>query len=323
MIARAWARQVAFWSEREDGRALALVRICMGLTFTWTCFSGWWWDAVPVFVDEAYGGLASSGQGRWPVPWFGGNTPGVVTGFLAAGGLAGLLTAAGFGGRLTLLLTGQIALCIFSFHGGTGGGHDRVYTNAFWLLAVGDATATWSLDARRRTGAWHDPAPILSLGRRLLLWQLVYMYTLTGLQKQGSAWFAGGDYRALYDTLLLPSWAKYDLSTVLPYVFPLTQVSTIIAWWWEALWPIVLLQAWARRPSWAGSRWGARINRFDARPAFVFFGLVTHLVLWVLCDLGPFSPVTLALYPTLWTGADTAAWRTWRDRKVQPAAVLG
>ena len=303
-----WQRWVAFWSEREPAAPWAAFRFAVGLVLAWVAFSSLFWDAVPVFVDASHGGFAKDGLGRWP--WTAlGSSPGAVRTLLAGCLAGGLALALGVGGRWTALLTGQLFLTFFSLHPGTGGGHDRLITNACWLLFLVDATSTWSLSAGLRTGRWSTDADVLSLGRRLAQWQLVYMYVLTGLEKQGDAWFAAGDYRALYDTLLLPSWVRYDLRSVLPPMFPWLQAAAVVAWWWETLWFVVPLWAWWRRPAWAEHRLGRLARAVDVRLPFVGLGIVTHGVLWVLMDLGPFSPMTFAFYLSLWTPEDTEAWR--------------
>ena len=306
-----WQRWVSFWAEREPAAPWAAFRIAVGLVLAWVAFSSLFWDAVPIFVDAAHGGFAKDGLGRWPWPWIG-SSPVAVRSLLGACLVAALALAAGVGGRWTALLTGQLFLTFFSLHPGTGGGHDRLITNACWLLFLVDATPTWSVAVRWRTGLWTSDAHVLSLGRRLAQWQLVYMYVLTGFEKQGDAWFAAGDYRALYDTLLLPSWVRYDMVDVVPQLFPLLQVAAVVAWWWEALWFLVPLWAWWRRPSWQSHALGRFARAWDVRVPFVALGLITHGTLWVLMDLGPFSPMTFAFYLALWTADDTARWRAWR-----------
>jgi hypothetical protein len=59
----------------------------------------------------------------------------------------------------------------------------------------------------------------------------------------------------------------------------------------------------------------AHLPAGDLRLPFVALGVITHGVLYVLMDLGPFSAVTLVYYASLWTDADTervSAW--WRRR---------
>jgi hypothetical protein len=221
----------------------------------------------------------------------------------------------GLGGRAPIFILLQLWLAIIAIHPTTGGGHDRLFSNGLWLLVLGPSTATMSLDCRLRSGSWVDLTPVPAWTRYLLVLQLVLMYTVTGLAKQGPSWGAAEDYRALYYSLLLPSWQKMDL-TWIAHVFPLTQLGTIVAWWWEASWGLVLL--WflmrARRPSHPG------VARYDVRALYVGVGLVTHGVLWFTMNLGPFSAITMAYYVVLWNHAE---WTMAYQRVVRAVRGVG
>ncbi|MFO0004418.1 MAG: HTTM domain-containing protein, partial [bacterium] len=93
-------------------------------------------------------------------------------------------------------------------HPFAGGGHDRLFTNALFLLLLSPAGATLSLDARRRTGSFVDPSPRPAWTRTLLVFQLCVVYLVTGVQKLGSEWFPWGGASAVYYALLTPSWAR-------------------------------------------------------------------------------------------------------------------
>jgi hypothetical protein len=309
--AERWSRWVAFWSETESGLSWAAFRVLVGLVTAWVAFSCLYWDAVPIFVADSDGGLARDGSGVWWWAAWVGSTESHVRALLVACLVGALSTAAGLGGRWVPLLTGQLFMAYFGLHPGTGGGHDRLITNAYWMMFWVSPTQVASVDAWLKTGRFAGSGPVLALGRRIGVWQLVYMYTLTGLEKQGDAWFAKGDYSALYRTFLLPSWQRYDLTGVVPHIYPLLQLSTVIAWWWEALWCVLALNLWMRRPSWAGTWGAATLGRYDLRGVFVALGIVTHGVLWVLMDLGPFTWMTFAFYTCLWTDEDTARLRAW------------
>lgn len=298
---RAWAGWVALWSDRETADSLALFRILMGLTLmgTWAgvLHSG---AASEVMVAAAHGGLAPAGRGpAWFQALGGATETGAPALLMVAFALSAALTL-GVGGRWTALLLGQVSLAVFHLHPGTGGGHDRLITNALWLLVLSEAHTSWSLPHKLRTGSWRNPALVPAWPRQLLVYQLVLMYTLTGIDKQGPAWGPAEDYRALYYTFLLPSWARGDM-TWIASVFPLTQLAGAIAWWWEALWFVLGLNLVARRArpaSPAPLRW---LGSVDLRPPFVALGVITHGSLWWFMNLGPFTPVTLAYYVCLYT----------------------
>jgi hypothetical protein len=80
------------------------------------------------------------------------------------------------------------------------------------------------------------------------------------------------------------------------WVFPLTQVGTAVAWHWEVSWPIVLLAFWYRATRERAGWLRATFNRLDLRSLYIALGVVFHLSLWVLLELGPFSWITMSYY---------------------------
>jgi hypothetical protein len=318
---KTWRRFVDWCAEDEPADALAWFRIAVALTCLWTWYTPLASEAWRVFVDESHGGMARDGFGAWWWASVGGSTPSNVFALLLAAAASSVALALGVGGRWMALLSGQLAVAIFALHPGTGGGHDRLITNGLWLLFLSGAHRSWSLPVRLRTGRWRDPeARVLSWPRRMAIWQVLIMYVLTGLQKQGTAWAAEGDYRALYDTFLLPSWSKFDMTWV-AHVFPVLQLSTIVAWWWESLFFLLIFWYWFRQPSWSGWRVHRWSHAWDLRVPFLALGVVTHGVLWIAMDLGPFSPMTFAFYLCFWTEADLVRWRSWRAGRAVPEGL--
>ena len=126
------------------------------------------------------------------------------------------------------------------------------------------------------------------------------IYSITAAQKLGGSWFPWGDYAAIYQSLLLPNWARFDLSGVLPTLYPLTQAATALTWLWELSWGLVLLHLYFRSTRTRGGRLRALFNRIDLRKIYVFIGLGMHGTIWALMNLGPFSLVTLSYYVLLW-----------------------
>lgn len=306
-MSRWWKWVVDYTSELEHPAPLAAFRIAVGLVVFHTWWSVWWHQVEPLYVPVRLGGFAPDTAAPGWLELFGGPTASVVLGLVwLAMALSALLTV-GLGGRVTALLLGQLCLLLFSLHPGTGGGHDRLITNGAWLLVLGAGTATWSVDARLRTGAWSTATPINAMPRRFGVLQLVVMYTLTGLQKQGKAWQAGGDYRAVYDTLQLPSWRRADHLWAADYL-PLTQLSTVVAWWWETLWVVLGLALFLKHERFAHTRLGSLARRWPWRTPFVVLGLITHGVLGVTMNLGPFTAITFAFYFCLITSDDVARW---------------
>ncbi len=313
---RWWSRWSELVAEEELPDAMAAFRVMVGLVVFGTALTPLLTGVDLLFVADEHGGLAPNGRGPALWLWLGGSTPGAIRALFVSMLLGSVAVITGIGGRWASLVLGQLCLVYFSLHPGTGGGHDRLITNALWLLFLSGAHTSWALPVRWRTGAWRSMGKILAWPRRAAVFQLILMYTLTGFQKQGDAWTVEGDFRAVYDTMLLPSWSRWDLVGVAD-VFWLTQVSTIVAWWWEALWFVLLFWYALLRPSWRGTRSGRLARRFDLRVPFVVLGLITHGILWLTSNLGPFTPVTFAFYLCMWTELDTRRVLAGRGSPVQ------
>lgn len=190
------------------------------------------------------------------------------------------------------LLALQGSLALFGLNAMAGGGHDRMISNALWLLVLADSGRTLSVACRWRTGSWLDSTPVPAWPRQMFILQLVVIYTATGLQKLAPEWFFWGDLRAVHNMLLSPAWARYDLAPYLGWLSPLTQGATLLTWLWESTFFLIY--------------W----RRHDLRRIYVPLGVCFHLGLWILADLGPFSAISLALYPCFFRPEEI--WRAWR-----------
>lgn len=294
--AGAWTRLCRRLATEEPATPLALFRLSVGLVIAVTFASALRLDAIaPVWIRVTDGGVRDPSEGHWLISLLGGATAGVVNGLVVTAILGGATVALGLLGRWPALFTLQICNALFSLDQGTGGGHDKLITNALWLLFLSPATQTLSLDCRLRSGRWTDHRPVPTWPRYLAVFQLALVYGFTGIQKVGSEWFPWGHYEALYDALLLPSWRRWSVGWV-GWVFPLTQVGTAVAWHWEVSWPIVLLAFWYRATRDRAGWLRATFNRLDLRSLYIALGVAFHLSLWVLLELGPFSWITMSYY---------------------------
>jgi hypothetical protein len=79
-------------------------------------------------------------------------------------------------------------------------------------------------------------------------------------------------------------------------VFPLTQAATVVTWWWEVTAPVWLL-AWVASLHDGGGWWARTLRRLRVRWVYLGLGLVFHLGIAALLEIGPFSWASLALYP--------------------------
>lgn len=303
---RLWNALTGFFSRKEPGTALALVRIIAGLA-TFLTLEGVWRSGLirMIWVDDDLGGYRDL-RGEWLVQLLGGPTEGVMTGLTLAGMLGGLLLMLGLGGRLTALVTLQLVLNTTDANSHTGGSYDELLSNTLWLLVLAPASHTLSLDCRLRTGSWRDDTPVVSWPRFLMMYQLVLMYFTTGVQKVSAHWLPGGGFSALYFILQQPTWQRWDHRWV-AHVYPLTQLGTAASWLWEVSSPLWLLAALWAAPSDTPSRLRRAFNRWHVREVYLLLGLFFHLALTVLMDVGPFAICSLALYPALYRHEDFAA----------------
>lgn len=285
---------------REVGTSLALFRIAAGLCVL-TIMLPMVATGVHhlVLADVTDGGYRSVAKDLWIVNLLGGPTAAGIDRLCALLAVAATLLVLGLGGRLTALLTLALTLAFFRLNPGSGGGHDRLLTNALWLLVLARSTATLSLDSRIRTGRWTSDARVAAWPRYLAVYQLVVVYTATGVQKLGVDWMPWGGFAALYKALLMPTWRRYDMDWV-AWVYPLTQLGTVLTLLFEIGAPVFLLAAFYRDTRTRPGRLRAFSNRVDLRLVWALIGVGLHLGIHAFMNVGPFSWVTLSFYACLW-----------------------
>ncbi len=302
---RLWAWTLSLVDRREHGLALALFRVGLGLCVLNILLPMLGTGVQDfVYVDIHHGGYRELTP-NWLMNLLGGPSPEGVARLcwlLVAGGV---LMTLGLGGRLTHLITGQLLLAMFSLNPGAGGGHDRLLTNAVWLLVLGDGTATLSLDCRLRTGRWTSAREVACWPRYLATLQVVVVYTATGLQKLGVDWWPWGDFAAVYKALLMPNWRRFDMSWV-GHVYPLTQLLTVGTLVFEIGAPVLLLAAWYRDTRTRPGRLRALLNRLDPRWMWALGGIGLHMGIHLFMNVGPFSWVTMSYYICWWSADEWA-----------------
>jgi hypothetical protein len=283
----AWRRWVALTSARETGEALALFRILCGLSLLWTVGGSLGVLSV-IWLDRADGGYRHLDRGGWLIAQLGGPSPALVWTIAIVALIAGVLLVIGLFGRATALIAGQSLLALSMINAQTKGSYDALLLNALWLLVLAESTATWSLDARIATGSWRSAREVSAFPRHLAVAQLAVVYFFNGIQKVSAHWTIAGGWSALYYILQQPTWQRFDMAWT-ARVYPLTQIGTAVTHAFEVSAPIVLLAAW----------WLRKRSRFDLRIPFVVVGLVLHLGILVLMEVGPFSLIVIAFYPCL------------------------
>ncbi len=285
---RVWRGWVALLDQRELGSTLAAFRVAIALVVLYSLLSirgAGLLDALWT-TDAGYRPLRGF---HWLLALLGGPTTGVVHGLwaVAVGGAVSLTL--GLGGRLPALITLQAYLPLVSINGHTTAGFDLLITNALWLLFLSRSTATGSLDCRLRTGAWTSAALVPAWPRYLVLFQLVVVYTSTGLMKMGAPWTPVGGFSALYWVYQDPTWVRSEAyGAWAATLYPLTQLATLTTWVWELSAPVLLLIFYRRHTRGPG--------RFDLRRPWIAIGIGVHLGILFTLNVGVFSLASLSYY---------------------------
>ena len=142
------------------------------------------------------------------------------------------------------------------------------------------------------------------------------MYGATGLHKLGATWLPTGGYSALYWALQDAVFRRFETAWV-AWVYPLTQVGTLVAWCFEVLSPLLLLVFFYRATRERPGRVRALFNRVDLRIPYLLVGLCLHLGIWLLFEVGPFSPISLSFYFCLWRPEELQRAGGWIARRLR------
>jgi hypothetical protein len=312
LLARLWRRLLAFVTHQEGATALALFRIGLALTVLRSMVVYLQRPDILRFlwfpVDE--GGLGATRGMPWLfellalVPGAAQSTAGgtayptgaavvVVVGLTT---VAAALLLLGVGTRAAAAMTAIGWNALARLIPDASAASDALLGNGLWLLVFSSAGATLSVACWRRTGRFVDATALSpSWPRRVAVLQMLVMYTSTGLHKASTTWTPLGDFLALHYILQQVEWQQYGTSFLVD--FPLvTQLMTATTWFFELSAPLLLLSLW-----WQGrdTRAGALLRRFDPRVPFVIVGLGLHIGIWLLMEVGPFSPASLSFYACL------------------------
>ena len=310
-----WSRWVALMSTTEHPLTLALFRIAVGLCAFGTVASPVLADVVElVWMDKDHGGYRVLAKGPWLVEWLGGPSPEVTWALVVAALVSSTALVLGAGGRVVAFICLWATMGITDMNGQAGGSYDELLTCALFLAVLADSSRTLSVDCRVRTGAWTCDTPVSSWPRWLAIFQIVTVYWSTGFQKLSAFWTPAGGFSAIWYILQQPSWQRTDMQWVAP-LYPLTQVMTATTWLWEVTAPLLFLAFWYRLTRERPGRLRGFMNRVDWRLWFALFGVMTHLGVFMVMNVGPFTWVTLAFYVAFFHPDEVhGAFRRLRDR---------
>ena len=298
-----WQQWTLFWSEKESGFSIAMVRISIGFTLLFTCVSPYTdevWYAI--WVDQSMGGIRSYNTVPWLLELLGGATPTAIQTLLWLGILSATGLIVGFASRLSALI-GMIVMNTIAWHNPLAtGGHDDLIANALWLLIFVNNDCTHSLACKIKTGHWTSTIQVYSIVRKLLLAQLIIMYASTGWQKVSAHWVPFGDLDALWYILQQPTWAWRDHQFLAEW-FWLTQAGTLGTWLFEVCAPVMwIFMLWERTDvrTWYRPEWSIHLVRtIRPRVLFACVGIPMHIGILLTMDVGPFSYAALSYYWTL------------------------
>ncbi|NUO53030.1 MAG: HTTM domain-containing protein [Polyangiaceae bacterium] len=300
-FASAWRGWVAFTSEKESPTVLAIFRILIGL-----CAIGSLWSAARAGVVDAFWISASDGgamrlTATRLIKLFGGPTHDVVWTFFAVAMASAALVTVGLGGRWPALVASQSYAALTDLNGNTAGGYDAMIAIAFFILFFSRASTAFSVDAwRNLESPWADAPEVPAWPRYVLIFQMIVIYFMTGLQKASPVWTPVGGYTALYWVYQDPTWRRFD-SELFVRGHRLLQVATAVTWHWETAAPMVLVWYWARRTKDRAGRIRKRLLAWDLRKIYLAVGVCLHLGILLTLDVGPFSLVSLSFYPLFFT----------------------
>ncbi len=297
-----WRSWVALLSRRESVLGLALFRIAIGLVVLYSLLSVGLSGLIDAYwLDAAYGGFRPLGAGPTVVAYFGGPKPAVIYPLYGIAVAAALLVTAGVGGRVVIFIALHSYVSLVDVNPELRGGYDSMLSNALWLLVLSRAGDGLSLSRRLRTGRWSTDDLIPAWPRYLAVFQLVTVYTTTGLHKLSAAWTPVDGYKALYYVFQEPTWRRFDMSfTASMWAFPLTQIATAVTWCFEVGAPLLLLVYYFRYTRERPGRLRALCLRRDLRLLFAAVGLSLHVGILITLNVGPFSWVSMAYYLCLW-----------------------
>ena len=322
-VRRWWAAWLRLLDHKETGEVLAFLRIAASLIVFTQLIVMIHRGLVDVYwIDAAYGGMKKITRPPWLIAWLGGAKPTVVWGVVWFTVVTSLLNAVGFGGRVTAFLCLQGYIACYRLNLDAHGAYDTVITNALWIVVLGASTTTWSVDCKRKTGRWWSDEKISAWPRYLIVLQIVLLYGTTGIQKVSAYWTPIKGYSALYYILQQPSWHNSDMRWVASF-YPLTQVATFIAWWWEVLSFGLIAVLYFRATSDRPGRLRRWVNRYDLRLLWVAIGVCMHTTIIATMSVGPFSYISMSLYPALFQPDEYRRAWAWLLRKRQVMAPGG
>ncbi len=295
-----WQAWVEAASRREPAHAVAVVRVGVGLTVALHLLSIWqsgvWrW----IWLQPADGGLVKLSSTPFD-PWLRATPQSVEVAVLATAAAA-LALAFGLATPLAAALTALGWAWLTDLGRNAGGSYDFLAANLLFLLVFAGSGGIASVDAAIRSRLGRPPPLAPVWPRWLMVWQLVVMYDTTVWQKVSSGWVPGGAADALWYIFQQPTWHRIDMRWLAP-AYPLTQIATLGTWAFEHASVLLVLAAWFRHTRTRGGWFRAQFNRVDWRVLYLFVGLLMHVGIELVMEVGAFTALTLSAYAAAFSG---------------------
>lgn len=279
------SRFAKFWHEPVRAERLAIVRILFALAiFTDQVFQYapnlvFFFGSeggAPAGLNEAY----AAWRWQWAILLFHTDDMTVVTSVFAVWTAAAFLMLLGWHTRLMTFLVWLGALCFLARNPNLKNGGDDTMQLAVFLLLISPCAVALSLDRRRRLkrqGIDPHKAPadvIAPWPVRLFQLQLCVIYFTTGIAKlAGHTWWDGTSVHYVLNDVTMSRWPYAQF----PIPFWITAPLTYMSVWFETLFPLLVL--WPRTRKWT-----------------LWFGVLFHLGIYLMIEVGWFSFYTIAMY---------------------------
>lgn len=271
----------SLWFKPIDVRQFALLRIAFGyltavylvqlLPFIPAHFSAASWFAdtpLPPVLNWGSWSLFSLPIDHYAIPY--------AYAILTLGISAAIAMMIGWQTRLTTATAWIILVSLWNRNPLLLDGDDAVLKVMLFYLLFAPCGHAWSIDAR------HTPQPQRSAiwPLRLIQFQIALIYFVSGWVKFHSTEWLNGT--VLQYVLSHPHYARFNLGALFdaPLFSNLLAAITVFIRWWELLFPLLLL------------------NRY-ARWLCLLIGILFHIGLLIFMNLRWFPLIMLAFYPAL------------------------
>lgn len=274
---------IRFWHKPVRGERLAIARIAVAATLLADQLFQYLPNLALFFGPNGY---APAGVNdayllrawRWTILFFNTDDMTIIWMAFALWVAVTLMFLLGWRTRTMGVMVWFGALCFLNRNPNLKNGGDDVLQLALFLLMISPCGTALSLDRvrmrKRCPEALPTPPMIAPWAVRLFQMQLCVLYLATGVAKlRGHMWWHGTTLHYVLNDVTMTRWSFAQL----PLPIWITAALSYASVWWEALFtPLVL---WKPTRRWA-----------------LLFGVLFHLGIYLMIEVGWFSFYTLTMY---------------------------